>query len=190
MKNFSEFTTEKQEQLDEHLVETIKHLIIIQEMSEEQLNEMFEDSDDMLSEGIADILKKSGLHVHKGKGLIGYLKQAGKGVAQLIVAAVKGDTETIKKIMKSVKKEDVIDLLLKLDMATLHLITGPIHTIDAITGWHLWANVQKAAESSKSVIKKIKDALSFVKKEITKVVKDHTRAVNYQSSLAAIEAEL
>ncbi len=200
MEDFSQFL-EKENAVDEHLVEMIRDYIIIQETPMEDLNEMFEFGGDRLDEGIKDLIKrlglighsafdKSGMHVHKSKkGLLHYLASASKGVATIILAAIKGDSEMIKATMKTVKKEDVLDVLLKIDMAFLHIITGPIHTLDAITGWHLWANIENAAKQGSALINKIKDALEYVKKEIGNVV-DRARAAKHQSYLSAIEAEL
>ena len=67
------------------------------------------------------------------------------------VAIINKDGEAAKNVLKGLKKEDVLDFLLNLDMATLHIVSGPIHTIDAITGWHLWANVKDKAKGAKNI---------------------------------------
>jgi hypothetical protein len=111
-----------------------------------------------VAEAVNDTLKKFGLHVAKGKGLISYFAKFATGAGKLIIAALKGDGEAVAEISNSVKKEDVIDFLLKLDQATLHLVTGPIHMIDAITGWHIAANIKHAAETASNIMDKIKKA--------------------------------
>jgi hypothetical protein len=68
-------------------------------------------------------------------------------------------------LAKSVKKEDVLDFLLKLDTLTLHLISGPIHELDAITGTHIWANIKNKAKS-------VTDAATDAIKKIESL-KDH-----------------
>jgi hypothetical protein len=121
------------------------------------------ESDELFEGAVSKFLEKLGLTVHKTKGLVDYVAGFTKGLGQIIIAAAKGDKERVKQIEHSVKKEDVIDFLLKLDMATLHLVSGPIHFIDAITGWDLWANVKSTAQKGKSV-------LDMIKKEIDTVV--------------------
>ena len=118
---------------------------------------------------IDSILKKVGLHAKKTKpGLIKQFKNAGVSMIKFFVALVKGDTATIKKMAnKEIKKEDVIEFLMNLDMATLHLFTGYIHAMEAITGWHIGANLHKTKEITKTVVTKVKDALSFIKNKLS-----------------------
>lgn len=114
------------------------------------------------------LLGKLGLKAHKGTGLIQILGKAGKNMAEMMwyaFQASRGDenakvklTEILK---KKIKKEDVINFLYQLDMATAHLITGPIHMIDAITGWHIAPNLHKATSTTqmiKNAIKELEDA--------------------------------
>lgn len=185
--NYKEFVFNEQENLEE----SIKQILAIQDTSYGDLNEMIDFSGDTLNEGkINDLLKKSGLHIGKNKGLISYMRDIGAGVAKIIFAAIKGDKEAIKDVMKTVSKEAVLDFILKLDMATLHIITTPIHTIDAITGWHLWANVKKAAEGAKTIIVKIKDAINTVKLEVGKIIKDRNVLTKHTKNLQSLEAQL
>lgn len=185
--NYKEFITNEQENLQE----TIKQVLAIQDTSYGDLNEMIDFNGDLLNEGkVHDLLKKAGLHVGKNKGLISYMRDIGAGVAKIIFAAIKGDKEAIREVMKTVSKEAVLDFILKLDMATLHIITTPIHTIDAITGWHLWANVKKAAEGAKGIIVKIKDAINTVKLEVGKIIKDRNVLTKHTKNLQSLEAQL
>ena len=188
MNNFADF---KQNE-NNNLAETIKQLLAIQETSYGDLNEALELNGETLNEGkINDLLKKSGLHLHKNKGLLSYMKDIGLGIAQIMFAAIKGDKEKIKEVMKKVSKEAVLDFLLKLDMATLHTITSPIHTIDAITGWHLWANVTKAAETTKGLVDKIKKAFVTVKDDIKNVFKSEPKRVQkYHGNLSKLEIDI
>lgn len=118
--------------------------------------------------GLKSLMSKMGLHAHgSGKGLIQMIAKASKVLGEFFwhVFQASLGNEASKKRAKElanteIKKEDVIDFLLKLDMATLHLITGPLHTIDAITGWHIWAAVGHKAETA---LKKAKDAIENLK---------------------------
>lgn len=134
---------------------------------------------DVLEEGIGDqigsLLSKgkikakdisSGLGIKAskshGRGLIQYLIAAGTNVTKLMIAAYKAHKqgtpeakEALKGAIKALKieKHELIDFLLRLDQATLHLVTGPLHLIDALTGWHIWADIKHHAEETGHKIK-------------------------------------
>lgn len=170
MKTFKQFHAEE---IHQSLVE---YLFIL----ENDVN-IFED--DMLMEGgISDIFSKLGLKIHRRKGLLQHLKNAGIGVAKLVAFAIKKDKEGVKSVLKGLKKEDVLDFILKLDQATLHIITGPIHFIDAVTGFELWANVQDVASDAKS---KIVDAVVKLKNNIKGFFDSKTELI-HQKHLDAI----
>lgn len=122
---------------------------------------------------IGKFLSSMGIHAHKtGPGLIGDLRSAGKGFFKFFVAVLRGDWETVKSMAnKEIKKEDVLDFILRLDQATLHILTGPIHSLEALTGWHIWANIKKASEKTKEVtskvVSRVKDALEFIKSKVS-----------------------
>lgn len=137
-------------------------------------------SETVVVEGVKDWLNKMGLKVHKGDGIINYVKQFSTGAGKMILAAIKGDKEEVKKIAKSLDKAKVMDFILKLDMATMHLITGPIHFVSAVTGWDLESNLQHITKTSKSVIHQVWDALIHVKNNISKVVKGDHREVIFK----------
>lgn len=121
-----------------------------------------------LDEGkIADFAGKLGLHISKENGLIDYVRKFTVASGKLLFAAIKGDTEKVKEISSGMKKEEFVDFLLKLDMATMHLVTGPIHMINAITGWELAPNIKHGAHAVKdAVVKSFKDALDYIKNKI------------------------
>lgn len=116
-----------------------------------------------LFEGVAGALNRVGLKAHKSTSIISYIKKFTTGVGKVILYLIKGDAKKAQELIKEVKKEDVLDFLVKLDSGTLHLISGPIHTIDAWTGWHIAPNVNKKIEQAQSTISIIKDALIKVK---------------------------
>lgn len=116
---------------------------------------------------IGGALKKAGLHVQKGRGLIQMVASVGIHFAKVLHAAIKasgGDKaaeKNLKELLaKKISKEQIIDFLLKLDQVTAHAVTGPIHFIEAITGWHLWAAVHKVRDSGKNLIQKGKDIIN------------------------------
>lgn len=132
----------------------------------------------VLEKGINSVLTKLGFKLHKGRGLVHVLASAGKNTGLLFYYAFKvaaGENEykeKIKEISKSVKKEDVVDILLKLDMLTMHAITGPIHIIDAITGWHVGANLKSMSHNVETKVKNVIIHLSDLYKTATGEVKD------------------
>jgi hypothetical protein len=52
---------------------------------------------------------------------------------------------------------------LNIDNNTLHILTAPIHAIDALTGWHIWANV-KSDIMDLTVKVKIKEYIESIKR--------------------------
>jgi len=165
----------KNKDLSEEMQDKIALLMYISE-NEDMINESYdlenltEAQEELIIEGANDWLEKVGMKLHKGKGIIDYLASFTKGAGKLIMAAIKKDEEEVKKIASNFKKEDVVDFLLKLDMATMHIVTGPIHFVDAVTGWDLMANIKHAAEGAKDKLKLFYDAIQKVKDSIKAVL--------------------
>ena len=158
-------------------------VLAIQELSDEQIESMFSDelsegilSDVLSKTSISKLLKTAGLHAKQSKGLIHYLLDAGKGLAQLFIAAIRGDEDKIKEIMSQVTKEQVLDFLLKIDTATLHLVTGPIHLIDAVTGWHIGPHLKDIAKNADQVAKEVSNALKSLISNVSKLLPDPKQA--------------
>lgn len=120
-------------------------------------------------------LKQIGLSAHKGgPGLIEIIYKAGKQIGKILyyaILAFKQNTpeskEKLKKTINNSKisKGQMLDFILKLDALTLHIITGPLHMIDSITGWHIMANIK---ETTKNTIDRIKNAINNLKIAATK----------------------
>jgi hypothetical protein len=134
----------------------------------------------------SSILNKLGFEVKKEKGLLHTMKNVSKGTKDLIWYTFKlyqGNEEYRQKIIdlyKSIDKEEVIDVLLRLDMLTFHTITGPIHMLDAITGWHLVPNLKRKVIDIKDRVQRVIDHLSNIRKEYTddKVKKEVDKILN------------
>lgn len=157
---------------------------------------MFMEDYDYLNEGIGDFgkkiksfLPKLGIHAHKVHGgLIGMLGKAGKTMAKFFWHAMKAATgdEESKRIVKQlankeIKKEDVILFLLKLDTLTLHLISGPIHMIEALTGWHIDANIKHNVGDAMNKAKQAIDTLLDISKTVSADIKK--KIVQYVNGL-------
>jgi len=167
MDTFKKFLNE--ERLSEDMQDKISILMYLSE--NEMINESLDTMNEAeLVEGVNDWLGKIGMKLHKGNGIIDYVKQFSVGAGKLIMAAIKGDKKKVKEIANSLEKEKVVDFLLKLDMATMHIVTGPIHFIDAVTGWDLMVNLKHAAEGAKSLLAAFYDAMKKVKDSIKKVL--------------------
>lgn len=128
----------------------------------------------VIAEGINDHLSKVGFKIHKSKGILDYIKGFTTGVGKLMFYALKGDAEKAKELVKSISKEDVLDFLYKLDLGTMHLVTGPIHMIDAWTGWDLAVNLKTHIEKGEGISDIIKKELAKVKEYITKLFSSDT----------------
>jgi len=111
-------------------------------------------------------LDKIGMKLHHGKGLLDYAKSIAGFSGKMIIAALKKDKEEILKISQSFEKSEFIDFLLKLDMVTMHIFTGPIHMIDAVTGWDLMANIKSHAHKAESLIDTISKTIEELKKDL------------------------
>ena len=137
--------------LEEHALQCFNDILIL--------------TDDSLNE--ANWLSKLGLHVKKGKGLIQYFAQFGAGMAKLFKAAIKKDKAEVKRIIATeISKEDLIDFVMKLDMASLHILSTPIHFIESITGLHIAANLGNITDSVKTVVKDAYDKIVMHMKDV------------------------
>jgi hypothetical protein len=133
---------------------------------------------------INSLLGKLGLHTHASDaGIIQVLAKGGKNIAQLIWYAMKAMTgdktakEKVKELAnKEITREQFIDFLLKLDTLTMHFITGPIHMIDALTGWHVGANIKKDSDDMITRVKKAIGHLSTVSKNLANDVKNKVQS--------------
>lgn len=184
MIKFKEFK-ELKELKEQHEAEAIKDmkdkiavLMYLTENTEavEAINESYnlenltKEQEAIIVEGVKEWLNKVGLQLNRGDGIIDYLLQFGKGAGKLIMAGIKRDKKAVKEIASGFTKEKVMDFLLKLDKATLSIITGPLDFIDAITGWELKSGIEHLAKNAKDKLKVFYTAIKDVKKSITDVL--------------------
>lgn len=140
--------------------------------------------DENLDENINGALSTLGIHVSKSKGLIDYVKLGGIQLGKLLIAGVQGDKEKIKKIGKNIKKEQILDFLLKLDAATLHFVTGPLHIIDAVLGWHIGADLAAAAKGANELFK---NAIDNARLALSKLVGSSKTKKKIKNNIDRIE---
>lgn len=110
-------------------------------------------------------LKSSGIKIEKTTGLIDYLKLWGVTMARFVIAAIKGDTETVKAIAnKEITKQDFLDFVLKLDMAALHTLSVPFHFIHGVTGWDILTGVRNIVKKPPTTtVDTFMDAIQYIK---------------------------
>ena len=143
------------------------------------------DQENILTEGttllegegrIDKMLGKAGLHIGRSDGLIQMLAKSGKQFGKVLLAlwkARKGGDDAkanLKQVIEDSKisKEQFLDFLLKLDQATLHMITGPLHLLDAVMGWHIAPHVAKKTAGMADKIKSAFDSIAHTIKDLPK----------------------
>lgn len=181
MKSFKDFNISQESSLE------LNNIIELMQFKNMDFDMITEDTlNEFAMPDINKALKVSGIHIKKGRGLIQILSSAGLHISRIIWQSIKaagGDeaaTEKLKVLLsRKVKKEEIMDVILKLDMITLHALTGPIHAIEAITGWHIWAAIDAVQKKTNNIKLKVNSVLDTLKsiikdadKEITNKLKD------------------
>ena len=117
--------------------------------------------------GLTKVVGKLGISAHGRKNLLKLITSVGKNTGLALVYAVRshmgqeGSKEKLENILKTANiKSELMDLMLRLDTLTLHLLTGPLHIIDAITGWHLGADMQQKAKTPNTHVKSALDTIA------------------------------
>jgi len=175
MKSFKDFGNHQEFSLE---LNNIIELMEFEKMGVDTLTE--ETLDEFKMPDITGALKTAGFHVKKGRGLMQIIAASGTHMAKILyhaVKAAKGDEASVaelkKLLAKKITKEDIIDVLLKIDQLTLHALTGPIHAIEAITGWHIAAaikNVRKVSDDIKQKVVNVIDTLKTLAKKVDKAI--------------------
>jgi len=164
----------------------------------DQYDELNENVMADMVKGFKSLLPKLGLTSHKGKGLIQILAQSTKGAALMLYYAFKvsmGEDqykEKIKQLITSISREDLMDILMRLDLLTLHAITGPIHIIDALTGWHIGVDTMARAREvdikAKKALQHLTDlsvtTIGETKKKLTTFIKQIKNVFRYSSQIS------
>jgi len=116
--------------------------------------------------GISKVASKLGIAAHGRKNLLKLIASVGKNTGLALVYSIRahgGNSEAKDKLATILKtaniKSELTDLILRLDALTLHLLTGPIHIIDALTGWHIGADLQQKTKTPNTHIKTALDTI-------------------------------
>jgi hypothetical protein len=129
-----------------------------------------------LDKVFSSFFNKTGIKVIQGKGLIQYLIDGGEFVYKAIKLAIKKDSEGIKKLFADTEfKKNFLDFAMKLDGVTLHLITGPLHFIEAVTGIHIGVAFDEIVQDVKDQLKK---AYNVIASYLPDLVPEPTETVN------------
>jgi len=172
------------------LTDLIVALEILHGCHKIHINEGFMDSVGSMVSRIKGFTQNTelGKNFEVEKGLLSYMKDAGIGGSQILYHAFnayyhkdEASKEKIKELAQGVKKEHIIDILMKLDVLTLHLITGPLHVIEAVTGWSIMGAIKSKVEP---VEKQAKQAIHSLE-SLGKSLDDKLRAQvqNYANAI-------
>jgi hypothetical protein len=172
-KKFHERNNISREYIRESLM-VLAYLGTIENINESEFQNLTEAS---ILAGISDMfgkveagIEKIGMKLHKGKGIMSYIADFNDAASFLIFAAIKGDKEEVLRIAKTFDKSKFMDFVLKLDMLSMHLLTGPIHMIDAITGWDIIANLKGHAAKAENIIDSIEKEIADLKSKISSLL--------------------
>ena len=176
MQSFEEFHSQSQSSIDLSIMEFMSFMEYMEQLEEGELNgtplsESYEDGLLMEANKFKKALEKIGLEVEYNPrgGLIQMFTKIGKTVGKIIYLATRvsfgdeGRKPELIKLLKQTKREDIIDFLLKLDLATAHVVTAPLHMIDALTGWELKAVIHKITKSADVIQVKVKHAIEDIR---------------------------
>jgi len=185
-----------QQHIDDNLFDIVIMAGIIDECHKiHHLDESVGDSISSMIKGVKDILKKRkpviSKYVEKEKGLAHYFKDLGIGGAQLMYHAFNAyynkdakSRERVRELASSVKKEHIMDILLKLDVLSLHLVTGPLHIIDAITGWNFLHYIKNKVEPTEKKVKAALHSLDSLKNDLQGELK--SQLIRYTNALRRV----
>jgi len=138
-------------------------------------------------------LNKMGIDIEKeSEGIIAKLKKPElREFFKHLFSAFAGNEiskQKIKEMAKNaVSKGDIINVLLKLDGLTLHLISGPIHVLEYLTGWKV-AGVKKKVENVTVRIQKSINTLKNLSQTLTG--KEKKQITNFTSNLIRLEKRM
>ena len=114
----------------------------------------------------AKVSNKLGFAANNKKNLIGLLRSIGKTGALSILYAIQAQAgsedakEKLAQVLKSSNaKSEILDFVIRADVLTLHLISTPIHMIDAIAGFDI---ADKIREKAVGGGERLKDAVDLI----------------------------
>ena len=146
----------------------------------------------------AKVSSKLGFAAKNKKNLLGLLGSIGQTGAKAILYSIQatagneGAKEKLAQVLKnSNAKSEIIDFVIRADVLTLHLISTPIHMIDAIAGFDI---AEKIREKAVGGGERLKDAVDLIQKSAKNLgnpstarkVKKSLNTINRAFSLKAV----
>ena len=158
------------------IIAVLEYMLILDAGNEIVLSEQKAEN---LKSLIGSISKKLGFAGSGRKNLISLLSSISQNAALSVANAIQaqagreGAREKLESVLKTSNiKSELIDLVIRADVLTLHMISGPIHIIDAITGFEIADKIREKAEIGSE---KIKDAVEFIQRSSKKLPNPKTR---------------
>jgi len=153
------FTNYIQEQ---EVKEKVAMLLFVMENQDAQINEE-------LQEDFGSFMNKLGLPERPDKGLIDYFADFTTVAGKVVMSAINGEPDEIRKHAAKITRNDFVDFLVKLDKVTLGIITSPLEIVHSITGWDIEKKLVQLAKGTVSVVKNIHTSIKDLHKEITAI---------------------
>lgn len=173
MTKFTEYLTEEQ-QLMNDMASLVEFAAFIEDYSYIREGKI----SDLGKKVKNEIFPKLGITIKKRDSFFALLGKSSKWIGQMLyhsfMAYYNNDEmhkEKVKELQSKVKKADFIDFLIRLDHITLHMIAEPIHLIDAITGWHIKADISKFGKQVEHKVKQAVDSLDDLAQSVSIDVK-------------------
>lgn len=171
----------------EDIITILEFVMILEEGSELVLSEARADD---LKTLVANVTQKLGFASSGRKNLLSLLTSISKNAALAVIYAIQtqanreGAKEKLQNILKTSNvKAELVDLVIRADVLTLHLISGPIHIIDAITGYEIAEKIRNKAQIGAG---RIKTAVDLIQKSARALI-DNKKSRRVKKSLDIIK---
>lgn len=157
------FKTESATPITDDAANLLESLYVFQQLGSDNLTEAVN------LRSLKAFLVRQGVKTKKAPGLLQTVLKGGVNTAKLMNLAIKtslgkpGAADELQKLKMSSKitKKTVLDFLFRLDVVSLHLFSGPIHSLDALFGWDLAHIIEKHV---KAVTIRVKTALDTLRR--------------------------
>ena len=171
----------------EDIITILEFVMILEEGSELVLSEARADD---LKTLVTNVTQKLGFASSGRKNLLSLLTSISKNAALAVIYAIQtqanreGAKEKLQNILKTSNvKAELVDLVIRADVLTLHLISGPIHIIDAITGYEIAEKIRNKAQIGAG---RIKIAVDLIQKSARALI-DNKKSRRVKKSLDIIK---
>ena len=182
----AEAKVEQVEVTGDEIATILEFVMILDEGNEVILSEARAED---LKSLVGSVSKKLGFASSGRKNLLSLLSSISKNAALTVVYAIQaqagreGAKEKLQNVLQTSNvKAELLDLVVRADVLTLHLISGPIHMIDALTGYEIADKIREKAEIGGN---KVKDAVELIQKS-AQSLSDNQKSRRVKKSLNTI----